>query len=353
MKNYLKAGIGFTVALGIIGLFTYWVGWEEIIFGLSQAQLRYAIPAAVIAFTGLTLLGVSWWIAVRDVIDMGLFDGVKLFFVTFFANSVTPLGQFGGEPFIAYIVSRDADIPMEESLGAIVIADIINSIPFFTMSLVGIFVFLIFYPLDSLISLILKIVVSLAVVLLATVVLIGANQQRALRFLGAIGATVQRTAKFFDIPLWDPMNGITRETMIEKGETFFEIIGTLLQKRRMLYKASIIAHVQALLGTVALYLFILSLDVALHPGVEVPFSALLFIMPASMLAGYLPLPGGLGGIEVAMVGLLVAITGLPAAPASAAVLMFRFFTYWAGLLLGGYFGSQMSVDVLANAYTGD
>jgi uncharacterized protein (TIRG00374 family) len=361
MQEYIKTGIGFIVAIGIIALFTHWVGWNDIIVGLTHAELRYVVLAAFIGFFGLTLLGVSWWIAVKDVIDMPLLDGVTLFYVTFFANSVTPLGQFGGEPFIAYIVSTDADISIDESLGAIVVADIINAIPFFTMSLAGIAIFLLFSPQSvvtvlqngSIIGTTLKIVTALAIVAAATALFIISNRSRVLAVLGYLGGATDRVARTLHIKSFNVVRDIDRDALVARGERFFAIAGSQLQDRRMLLKASIVAHIQAVLTPVALYIFLLSLDQAFHPGIDIPFSALLFIVPAAMLAGYLPLPGGLGGIEVAMAGLLVAITDIPAAAASAAVLLLRLSTFWAGLLLGGYLGSQMSVDLLATQFDTD
>lgn len=52
------------------------------------------------------------------------------------------------------------------------------------------------------------------------------------------------------------------------------------------------------------------------------------------LGGLLPIPGGIGGIDGGLIGALV-VYGVPAAPAVAAVLMFRVILFWLPLLLGG------------------
>jgi uncharacterized protein (TIRG00374 family) len=53
-----------------------------------------------------------------------------------------------------------------------------------------------------------------------------------------------------------------------------------------------------------------------------------------LLAGALPfLPGGLGGVELAMVALLVA-TGVSAETALTATVVFRAMTYWAAVVCG-------------------
>ncbi len=65
----------------------------------------------------------------------------------------------------------------------------------------------------------------------------------------------------------------------------------------------------------------------------VPWSGLLLAYAAGQLAGALvPLPGGLGAVETGTVGVLVAL-GTPAAPAIAAVAVYRLFGYVGPLLL--------------------
>jgi uncharacterized membrane protein YbhN (UPF0104 family) len=62
---------------------------------------------------------------------------------------------------------------------------------------------------------------------------------------------------------------------------------------------------------------------------------MLFIVPASTLAGLTPSPGGLVGVEVALVGLLVALTPVGAAAAFAIALVYRLASYWFALVVGG------------------
>jgi uncharacterized membrane protein YbhN (UPF0104 family) len=52
------------------------------------------------------------------------------------------------------------------------------------------------------------------------------------------------------------------------------------------------------------------------------------------LGGALPLPGGLGGIDLGLFGMLVAF-GTPAAATAAAVLIYRVILFWLPLLVGG------------------
>lgn len=69
-------------------------------------------------------------------------------------------------------------------------------------------------------------------------------------------------------------------------------------------------------------------------GIDVPLATAIFIYAASMIAGALSfLPGGLGGAEATMIGLL-ALYGAPNAESVAATILIRFTTLWFAVVLG-------------------
>jgi len=61
---------------------------------------------------------------------------------------------------------------------------------------------------------------------------------------------------------------------------------------------------------------------------------LMLIVPMTVIAFYMPLPGGLGGVEVLLVSLLVVIAGVQPHVASAAVILHRTTVYLLPTLLG-------------------
>jgi uncharacterized protein (TIRG00374 family) len=65
-----------------------------------------------------------------------------------------------------------------------------------------------------------------------------------------------------------------------------------------------------------------------------PLTLVLMGYLIGQLGGLLPLPGGLGGIDVGLLGALV-VYGLPAAAAAAAILAYRLILFWLPLILGG------------------
>lgn len=337
-RNVLKTLAGFAAAILIILLFTWTVGWREIVSTLVTARTDLLLVGGVLAFSGFVLMGVAWWVMIRDVAVYSMLDGLRVFSIAMFANSITPLGQLGGEPFMAYILSLDSGASMEESFGAVLAADLLNTAQFFTLSFLGVLIYLFYFPLDPFVSKVLSMILVLFAALIAGAVFLWRKQDTGLRWIGHLGAAAGRL-----LHLLGRDNGIDRETLREKGETFYETLHGLFRRRRAVAKSLLLSHASGFVSVAGIYLIVLSL------GIDAPVSALLFVLPAAMVAGYLPLPGGLGGIEVALTLLLNTVAGVPIAIASAGALLFRVFTYWASLLIGGYYSSKFSVRVLSGA----
>jgi uncharacterized protein (TIRG00374 family) len=69
-------------------------------------------------------------------------------------------------------------------------------------------------------------------------------------------------------------------------------------------------------------------------GASVPLSIVLMGYLIGLLGGLLPLPGGVGGIDAGLSGMLI-VYGAPAAATVAAVLAYRLILFWLPLLVGG------------------
>jgi uncharacterized membrane protein YbhN (UPF0104 family) len=69
-------------------------------------------------------------------------------------------------------------------------------------------------------------------------------------------------------------------------------------------------------------------------GVSPPITVILMGYLIGQLGGLLPLPGGIGGIDLGLIGTLV-VYGAPAAATAAAVLAYRIILFWLPLIVGG------------------
>jgi uncharacterized membrane protein YbhN (UPF0104 family) len=69
-------------------------------------------------------------------------------------------------------------------------------------------------------------------------------------------------------------------------------------------------------------------------GASPPITVILMGYLIGQLGGLLPIPGGIGGIDLGLIGALV-VYGAPAAATAAAVLAYRIILFWLPLIIGG------------------
>ena len=318
-KRILQAGLGFLVALAVIGLIAVSVGLDELTRVLSGAKLRWVAVGCLSTALCLVAWARAWKVVLGVVgIPVAFRRLVVTYYAATFANYVTPLGQAGGEPFIAYVLSRDTEASYEDSLASVVTADLLNLFPFFSFAGIG-FAALLWQ--SSLPDQVRPLVLGLAG-MAAGVPLLAAGTWRFRfrlgRFVLRLAAPVARRTKLFSIES-------LRRRMGELNTSFERIAAD----PRALVRALFYSYVGWVFFALPLYFATLALDV--------PLSLLLvfFVVPASTLAGLVPSPGGLGGVEAALLVLLVAVAGLSQPTAFAAALLYRVESYVFALVAGG------------------
>ncbi|WP_435155402.1 lysylphosphatidylglycerol synthase transmembrane domain-containing protein [Haladaptatus sp. DFWS20] len=327
--------VGFVAAVAVLLVVFSLVGIDRVVSALSMANMRIVAVVAAVALCWLF----SWAMSLRTVLGiLGVHvSALRAFFLyagATFANNVTPFGQAGGEPFTALLISRVTNAEYETSLGAIATVDSINFVPSISFALVGVAYYATVITLGDTVEL-----VALAIVLLAlavpTAVVIGwQNRDRVgSGIAGGVVPIVGLIARI--VPRVKPT---TRSAVIQRIQGFFGAIERIAGDRRGLLLAVFFSAFGWLLSSISLWLSLYSL------GHSVPFAAVLFIVPIGSIAGVAPLPGGLGGVEAALVLLLVPITGVSAATAGAAAVIHRGATYWLPTMLGGVTTAMLEAD---------
>ena len=318
-RTLVKTVAGFIVAGVILYLLAVGIGIEEI-----RAELTDADPLWLAAGCASTAVGlVSWakaWQVVLGVVGIPVRFRklVVTYYAATFANYVTPLGQAGGEPFIAYVLARDTDASYEDSLASVVTADLLNLLPFFTFAAVGMGVLLVRTTLPDEVR-----GVAVALVVFAVGVPAGAAagwrvRKRLGRLVVRLVAPVVRRTRFFSV------EGVRRR-LRELNEAFERIAAD----PQALTHALIYSYVGWLFFALPLYFAVLTV------GEPIGLLLVFFIVPASTLAGLTPSPGGLGGVTAALVALLGVLAGFSSATGYAVATVYRLASYWFAVLVGG------------------
>ncbi len=79
-------------------------------------------------------------------------------------------------------------------------------------------------------------------------------------------------------------------------------------------------------------------------GLSPPLTVILIGYLIGQLGGLLPIPGGIGGIDLGLIGTLI-VYGAPAAGTAAAVLGYRVILFWLPLILGGIAFASLRRDM--------
>ncbi len=319
-KRLIQAGLGFLVAFAVIGLLSVSVGLEALTATLATAKLRWVAVGCL--STALCLL--AWaraWQVVLGVVGIPVaFRRLAVtYYAATFANYVTPLGQAGGEPFIAYVLSQDTEASYEDSLASVVTADLLNLFPFFSFAGIG-FAALLYNA--SLPASVRPLAIGLAG-MAAGIPLLAVGTWRFRfqvgRFVLRLVGPLARRTRLFSI---DSLRGRMREL-----NTSFERIAA---DPKALARALCYSYLGWVFFALPMYFAGLAL------GMNLSVLLVFFIVPASTLAGLVPSPGGLGGVEAALLVLLVAVAGLSQPTAFATALLYRVESYVFALVAGGF-----------------
>jgi len=314
-----KVGVGFGIALVLLYLFGTVVGWAEIARTLRGADPRWFALALASTTVGLAVWAKAWdeVLCVIDV-DIPFPSLVVTYFAGTFADYVTPMGKAGGGPLIAYLLSTDDRITYHQSLATLTTADLLNLVPYFVFAVVGGVGLAIRGGLPNRADL-------LAGALGAVAVAVGGSGYLAWRYRTAVTDSLVGALT----PVVGRLPFVNVATVREEIHGFYEEMDRIADEPRLLGYTLAFGVVGWVLFTVPLYLAGRTVGVTLDPLV------VLFVVTASTVAGLVPTPGGLGGVEFALVGLLVAVTPLSAGSAAAIALIYRVASYWYVLAVGG------------------
>ncbi|MFC7186632.1 lysylphosphatidylglycerol synthase transmembrane domain-containing protein [Halorubrum yunnanense] len=326
--------IGGVAAVGILAVLFVAVGADQVVDTVFAADRGLVAATFGLGFCWL----LAWSLMLRTVlgaVDVHL--PVTTSFLAYagavFANNVTPFGQAGGEPVAAALIAKVSGSRYETGLVGIASVDVLNVVPSISLVFLGVGA----YAATAAVGERLGVAVAVAVALIAsisTAIALGWRYRRAIaeRLPAAVGGLLGRLNRFDAAAV--------EETLAARLRSFFEDIERVGTSPRRLAAAVGLSLAGWTLQAAALAVAFAAV------GSPIPPEVALFAVPLAYVAGATPLPGGLGGIEAAFVGLLVPTTGVAASTVTAAVLVFRGAVYWMPMLIGGVSVSVLGIDAV-------
>lgn len=339
MRRHIRVAVGFALAFLAIWGFLAAVGPARV-----AAQLRAADPRVLgLGFLSVVVALGCWSEAVRRLLaSVGQpVAGSKYrraYLAGEFLKQVIPFGQSAGPALLAYTVSRTADTSYEGTLAATSVFAFLNVTASLVLAVGGLGLLVVTDrgPGGALLRSALLAVSVIAAVLVGVLVL--TLYRRALleavvvRLASLVRVTVGRFFPRVEAAL---APAAVRALL----ETYTVALDRLRGERRRVLAAAALACAGWTFFLLPMYTSFLAL------GEPVPFTLVVFVVPVVTLFNVVPLPGGLGGFEVAMASVFAVLGVVPFATATAAVFLFRLSNYWFLVILGGLAAVSVSIGV--------
>lgn len=303
----------------IFAALIYFADLNKFIESLTSADPLYFGIALAFGLSFFVSNAIIWHSFLREIdIPVSFWKSLKLFMAGNFMNSVTPLGNLGGEPFMAYVISKNTEANYQQAISSIVSADLVNTIPFITYSTAGILYLFFFGSVPGPIMRATYFTVALIVVGGTIAYLLWFKEDLLENFiLGLLDKIEDKIG-----------NGKYVKAVREKIRETINLFQEFGNNPRHLAKTSLIGHLSVVTQIICLYFILLSL------GIEPAIVPITLTVLLSGLASFTPTPGGSGTMEAAFSGLLMLFLPISFDAALAAAVLFRMTTYVPGLPLG-------------------
>jgi uncharacterized protein (TIRG00374 family) len=320
-----QAGMGVIIWLLIFGAFVALAGFKDFATTITQiTPTEFGVILVAVAI-GVLAMGSSLYVISRN-LDIGItwLEAVFLNTSVSLAHNLTPFGQAGGAPIGAVVLAERSGSPYEECLAAISMKDMVSFVPTLLIFSVG-GPYLVFFeeslpdrlrPMFAFFSLLVFVVVLLILGVRTYPDVIRALLQKLVKIMN------RTVARLPVIPSLD-------ESEVEaRVENFSDSIGTVASHKPTMIAAITLATTSFVAQGILLWLALQAV------GVEVPMILAVFIVPVSLFAAGLPLPGGSGGVEALQILILGATAAAATTPTITAVVLSRGLVYWTPIVLG-------------------
>jgi len=316
----LKNIFWFGVATLIFAVLVWLADVDKLITALREVELIYLIFSCAAGFSIILSWTLNWFNFFKvSGINCSFPRTFQLFSSGQFINSVTPLGQFGGQPFMAYLISKHSDTSYEKSLATVMSADVLAIIPLSTFVILGYSYITITGTVSGELT---RMSIIASSLLLFGIVMSylgwyrpGSIENSLLKAAEAVTDFIGKGSSFVD----------ELEDRLENVEKTFKTVG---ENPKAVIRSLAITHTAFLLKMTAFYGVMLSL------GLEMNMFQVMLLIPLASVANFSPTPGGAGTFEAAMAGLILLFIDVSFATALTAAILYRVSTYWVNIVVG-------------------
>ncbi len=297
----------------ILIILAYLVDFSETVSVLSDTDLALLIAGFAMGNASIVFQSIAWFSAFRSLdFKISLVETLKMKISCLFIDNITPFGDFGGEPAVAYLIKDSLNEDYSRTLSAIAFSDFISFTPFLLVSaLGGVYLLTINFSKELLI----KSTGLLSGIIVLIVFLILWKIEK-----------VDSLAKniFLHIENILGVEKILRDNL----DIFLTGLNSLKSDFSALFSILVLSWL-AFLSDILCFLIL-----AASIGVEVNIILLGILISLSRIANFTPTLGGSGFYEATLTGLLATFSAATASEALSLAIIYRFTTSYFGTVIG-------------------
>ena len=331
----LLLGVGILLAaVAVVGLV---LDWRRVLSVLAGADLPLFALGVVASIAGLA----CWSEALRHLLPpdaraVSRRRGFLVYATGGVVRNVLPVGYASSIAVLAYVYRREAAISPHRSLAAVSVAELLIAIASTGVTVVGLVLIVALGPVTPLVGWLSVGALLLAVGGTLFVALAWYRRETVHQAVDAVAGFVAGAANRLAPGSGERFSPTAVEETVEE---YVRALSTVSGRRR----ADAVTFGYAVAGWLALALAMYASGLAV--GYPVPIAVALFVVPIGGYATVLPVPGGLGGYELGVSGVLHLLGGLGLAEALAVTLLFRVCSYWTVIAVGAITTTLLSIDV--------
>lgn len=320
MNGTLRRYLWFLISTAILAALVYVSDYREFLAVLASADLQYTALAVVSGVFTLSMWAIVWhrFFGMLD-IRIRFRDSFRLLLAGTFLNAMTPLGRFGGEPFVAHLIARRTDATFPQALSSVSSSDLSNALPFVTFGTAAVLYLVLFGTVGDIVADLVPWIAVLVAISVAAVYLVWfGGIQSILGYIDGLVTFEQRFGR------WQPYV----ESGKEKGRKTLAWMRDIGNRPRQIGPTLVVSHLAVVGHVGAAYFALLSV------GVEPVAQTTILVVALSAFLTFSPTPGSMGTFEAGFAGLVVIFFPVAGATATSIAILYRIGTYLPGVVLG-------------------
>ena len=334
-RSQLLLAVGILVAtVAFVGLV---LDWRRVLAVLAGADVPMLLLGVVAALVGLACWSETARILLpAEAASVSRRRGFLVYATGGVVRNVVPVGYASSIAVLAYVYRREADLPFHASLAAVSVAELLIAVTSTTLAVTGVGLIVAAGPGTPLVGWLAlgAVLVTVGGTLTGTFVWYRRETVRRVvhRVAGLLAGAADRLTPGFG-------DRLSPAAVEESVHGYLGALSTVSARRREVAASLGFAAVGWLALVAAMYVS------GVAVGYEVPIAVALFVVPIGGYATVLPVPGGLGGYELGVAGVLALLGGLDAEAALAVTLLFRVCSYWSVIAVGAVASTYLSIDL--------